>query len=148
MKTPRVLPPHYFFGSLITMLALGYYLDGSVLPRMWRLVGIVPIAVGLAFAVTAIRQFTKAETNIVPLSESTTLVTEGIFTVSRNPMYVGMLATLTGVAVLLNGPWPWLVIVPFWVILRLRFVRSEETLMEQTFREPYRQYRARVRRWL
>ena len=148
MKTPRVLPPHYLLLALVTMFALGFSFDGSLLPGMWRLTGLAPIAIGLGVAGTAIRQFSRAETNTVPLTESTTLVTDGIFIRTRNPMYVGMTATLIGAALLLNQLWPWLVIPLFWLIIRIGFVRREETLMEQTFGEQYRQYRARVRRWL
>ena len=148
MKPPKLLPPHYLVLSLITMLTLGYFYDKPLLPDMWHLIGITPIAMGLTFAGVAIRQFNKAETNIVPLTKSTTLLTGGVFAVSRNPMYVGMVAALIGTALLLNDLWPWLVIVPFWLIIRFFFVRHEETLMEQTFGEPYVLYKARVRRWL
>ena len=148
MKTPKVLPPHYFALSLVTMLALGQFFDSPLLPGRWHLVGIAPIAIGLAIAVAAVRQFTRAETNIVPLTESTTLVTDGIFRFTRNPMYVGMIAVLAGTALLLNDLWPWLVIVPFGLVIRVGFVRPEEALMDETFGEHYRRYEASVRRWL
>ncbi len=148
MKPPKMLPPHYLAASLILMLTLGYFSDKTLLPDMWYLIGIAPIVLGLTFAGVAIRQFTKAETNIVPLTESTTLVTNGIFNVTRNPMYVGMVAILIGTALLQNDLWPWFVIALFWLVIRIRFVRPEETLMEQTFGEQYVEYKARVRRWL
>ena len=148
MTPPKVLPPHYFFFSLFTMLALGYFFEQSLLPGMWYLIGIAPIVLGLTIAGVAVVQFSRAETNIVPLTTSTTLVTSGMFTVTRNPMYVGMVATLVGTALLLNDLWPWLVIAPFWFVIRLGFVRHEETLMEQTFGEQYIEYKSKVRRWL
>jgi protein-S-isoprenylcysteine O-methyltransferase Ste14 len=148
MKPPKMLPPHYFAASLISMLALGYFLKEPLLPDMWHLVGIAPIVLGVVLAGVAARQFTKAKTNIVPLTISTTLVTNGIFTVTRNPMYVGMVAILIGIALLLNDLWPWFVIALFWLVIRIWFVRHEETLMEQTFGEQYVEYKARVRRWL
>ncbi len=148
MKPPKVLPPHYFFLALIAMSTLGYFSEQSLLPGMWYLIGIAPITLGLIVAGGAAWQFSKAETNIVPLTKSTTLVASGMFTFTRNPMYVGMVAVLVGTALLLNELWPWLVIVPFWFVIRLRFVRHEETLMEETFGEQYVEYKARVRRWL
>ena len=148
MKTPRVLPPHYFFLSLVAMFALAYIFDDSLWPGAWRLAGIVPIAAGLTVAFVAVRQFKKAQTNIVPLTKSTTLVADGIFSVSRNPMYIGMIGVLSGTALLLNNLWPWLVIVAFWAMIRFGFVRPEEALMEKTFGEQYREYKNKVRRWL
>lgn len=148
MKPPKILPPNYFAASLIAMLILGYLFEEPLLPDTWLLVGIAPIALGVVIAVVAARQFTKAKTNIVPLTISTTLVTNGVFTVTRNPMYVGMVAILIGTALLLNDLWPWFVIALFWLVIRIGFVRREETLMEQTFGEQYVEYKARVRRWL
>jgi protein-S-isoprenylcysteine O-methyltransferase Ste14 len=148
MKPPKMLPPHYFAASLISMLTLGYFFEERLLPDTWHLVGIAPIVLGVVFAGVAARQFTKAKTNIVPLTISTTLVTNGIFTVTRNPMYVGMVAILIGTALLLNDLWPWFVIALFWLVIRIGFVRHEETLMEQTFGKQYVEYKARVRRWL
>jgi protein-S-isoprenylcysteine O-methyltransferase Ste14 len=72
------------------MLTLGYFFEEPMLPDTWHLVGIAPIVLGVVFAGVAARQFTIAKTNIVPLTISTTLLTNGIFTVTRNPMYVGM----------------------------------------------------------
>ena len=148
MNPPKILPPHYFAVSLIAMLTLGYFFEEPVLPHKWHLVGIAPIVLGVVFAGVAVRQFTKAKTNIVPLTISTTLVTNGIFTFTRNPMYVGMLAILIGTALLLNDQWPWIVVALFWLVIRVGFVRHEETLMEQTFGEQFVEYKARVRRWL
>ena len=148
MTPPKILPPHYFFLALITMSALGYFIEQPLLPGMWYLIGIAPIILGLTIAGGAAWQFSRAETNIIPLTESTTLVTGGMFTITRNPMYVGMVSVLVGAALLLNDLWPWLVIVPFWFLIRLVFVRPEETLMEETFGEGYVEYKANVRRWL
>ena len=148
MKPPKVLPPHYFFLALATMLALGYLSQAPLFPGDWYLIGVIPILLGLIFAGGAARQFFKAQTNIVPLTESTTLVTDGMFAVTRNPMYVGMVAVLVGTALLLNNPWPWVAIVPFWLVIRFAFVQHEEVLMVETFGEQYAAYKARVRRWL
>ena len=71
-----------------------------------------------------------------------------MFSLTRNPMYTGMTAFLIGTAVLVNGYFAWLVIVPFVLIIRMLFIRHEETLMEQTFGADYLAYKSRVRRWL
>ncbi len=96
----------------------------------------------------AARQFARVGTNIIPLTPSSALVTDGVFAYTRNPMYLGMFMTLAGVAIVLDRAWPWLVPVVFFFVIRLRFVRHEEHLMETTFGEAYRAYRARVRRFV
>ena len=58
------------------------------------------------------------------------------------------LVLLVGAALLIARPWPWLVVPAFVAVLQMRFIRHEERLMEQTFGEAYRAYRARTRRWI
>jgi protein-S-isoprenylcysteine O-methyltransferase Ste14 len=148
MSPPKILPPHYFVVALILILGLGYIDSNSLLPGRWHLLGLIPLAIGIGLAAQGSRLFAKAGTNIIPFSESTALVTDGVFAFSRNPMYTGMVLALAGTALLLNGIWAWLVIVPFAAIIRFYFVHTEEQLMEQTFGEDYLSYKASVRRWL
>lgn len=147
--TPRKInPPHNFLLALGVMLCLGMLVDGRALLGGWSWFGAVPIAAGLIITIVAARQFGRAGTNIVPLTPSTVLVVGGMFAWTRNPMYLGMTPVLVDTAVLLDRPFPWLVIPIFVVILRLRFIRHEERLMETTFGELYLAYKGRVRRWL
>ena len=102
--------------------------------------GLVPMFVGVALAVVASRQFSSVGTNIIPLSQSSALVTDGAFNWMRNPMYTGMLAFLAGLALLLDNLIVWLVVVAFFVLIRQLFVMREEQLMQQTFGDDYIAY--------
>ena len=148
MTPPKVLPPHYFIGALLLMVALRFVAGGELLPSPWPWIGLLPVGVGIWLAVQGSRAFSQAGTNIVPFSPSSALVTGGVFRFSRNPMYLGMVLTLTGCALLLNRWAPWLVLVPFFAVIRLYFIRNEERLMEGTFGAAYVSYRGSVRRWL
>lgn len=148
MTPPRILPPHYFVLSLVLMLALGLIESPGLLPGPWAYLGLIPIALGVWLAFQGSRLFARAGTNIVPFTESTALVTDGVFSLSRNPMYTGMVLALAGTAMLINSLAPWLVIPGFVAIIRTRFIRHEETLMEKTFGAAYLDYKARVRRWV
>lgn len=148
MTPRRVNPPHYFGLALVSMACLRWLLDGAPLLGDWRWIGLVPIVAGVALGAVAARQFARAGTNIVPLTRSTALVTDGAFAFSRNPMYAGMAAVLIGLALLLDRWAPWIVVPIFVVILRLHFIRHEERLMEATFGQAFLDYKGRVRRWL
>jgi protein-S-isoprenylcysteine O-methyltransferase Ste14 len=63
-------------------------------------------------------------------------------------MYLGAVLLVSGAAVVLGSVTPLLVAVGYLVILQEGFVRHEERLLEQRFREEYRNYRRSVRRWL
>jgi protein-S-isoprenylcysteine O-methyltransferase Ste14 len=143
-----VNPPHYFVLALVAMALLAQIPGQAHLPWPWPLLGFVPLAAGLALAMVAARRFSAAGTNIVPLTRSSALVTDGPFTFTRNPMYLGMTLALIGVAALVGRAWPWLVLPIFVAILQMRFIRHEERLMTETFGDAYRAYRARTRRWI
>jgi len=147
--TPRrINPPHYFLLALVIMLALAWLPGEPVMAAPWYYAGAIVLIGGIAVAVVASRQFAVVGTNIVPLTRSSSLVTNGAFALTRNPMYVGMVLVLIGTALLLNRPWPWLVPCAFTAVLYFRFIRHEEALMAQTFGDAYLQYKQRVRRWI
>jgi protein-S-isoprenylcysteine O-methyltransferase Ste14 len=145
---PKILPPHWFLLVLITMLVLGWFAPDDPVPVWMQLAAIPLILAGVGLAGAGSRLFARAGTNIVPLTRSTTLVTSGVFSWSRNPMYLGMMLTLSGVALLVKTWLAWLVLISFVVLIRQRFVLKEEALLLQTFGEPYAAYMGRVRRWL
>jgi protein-S-isoprenylcysteine O-methyltransferase Ste14 len=114
----------------------------------WRLLGLVPLAGGLALAIRAEQFFKRAGTTVKPFERSSRLVTDGPFGFSRHPMYLGMTLALAGVALLLGTATPPVGVVLFAAVISLRFIPAEERAMERTFGEEYRRYRSRVRRWL
>ena len=148
MTPTRILPPHYFVLSLLLIIGIGWFEGGNILPFPWPYIGALPILLGALIAAQGSRLFAKAGTNIIPFSESSALVTSGVFSFSRNPMYTGMLLALAGTATIMNGIIPWLVVVAFAAGIRSFFISNEEILMEQTFGEEYLVYKGSVRRWI
>ena len=113
-------------------------------------VGGVVIALGALLVVQGARTFWRNETTIDPvgLERASTLVTGGVFRLSRNPMYVGFAATLVGWAVCLAAPWSLLGPVAF-VLFTDRFqIIPEERVMRAKFGRAYDEYRVAVRRWM
>jgi len=117
-------------------------------PTPWNAIGAVPLLGGIVMAVIADRLFARCETTIYPFAEPSVLVVEGPFRYTRNPMYLGLILALIGLALLLGTLTPWLVIVPFGLILDRTFVRYEQRTMQERFGDDYRAYMQRVRRWL
>ncbi len=149
MKPRKINPPHYFGMALVVMLLVDqFYPQQGLLPAYWNWVGIIPVLVGILVASLAARQFSTAGTSIIPLTQSSALVTEGMFRYSRNPMYVSMTAALFGVPIILNNYWLLTIVALFVIIIRFRFIRYEELLMQETFGEEYLAYCSVVRRWI
>ena len=86
--------------------------------------------------------------NTSPGSRSTTIVDSGPYRFTRNPIYLGMVLGLIGLAIAFNSLWLLLTLVPFALVIRYGVVAREEAYLERKFGDVYRRYRARVRRWL
>jgi protein-S-isoprenylcysteine O-methyltransferase Ste14 len=145
----KILPPTYFLIAIILMvilhLAVPVY---QLLTLPWRLLGLIPMVVGIAMPLLADRAFKKHNTTVKPFEASTALVTTGVFAISRNPMYLGLSLILLGIALLLGSAAPLAVVVLFPVLLDRRFVAAEQRMLQATFGERYQQYRQQVRKWI
>lgn len=108
------------------------------------------IAVGLAIDLVSILAFRKAKTTVTPLApeKTSSLVVEGLYRFTRNPMYLGMLFILTGIAVLLGSPVNFIVLLGFVTYITAFQIKPEEARLEDIFGPEYDQYKQQVRRWL
>lgn len=144
-----ILPPFYFLGAILGMVALDRFLPIVTLiePPLTYL-GWILFALGLGLAFTVNWHFRRAKTTIKPFEESSALVTDGPFAFSRNPIYLGALVSLFGIFLVLGSLSPFALIPPFVYIIHTRFILVEERMLEDAFGETYRDYKGRVRRWL
>lgn len=130
-------------GLLATYLPLGGF------DAPFSLVVIMALA-GSVFFLPAVASFVRHETTVNPLSpnQATTLVTNGIYSISRNPMYVGMLLILIAFVVWLGAPSAFLAVGAFFLSIDQFQIKAEEQAMGRKFGQNYREYSQRVRRWL
>ena len=144
MRPKRLLPPAYFLLCLLTAVAL----DAVWPPPAWRGVGGVLLGAGCALMSWAALLFKACGTAIKPFDVPSTLVIRGPFCVSRNPMYVGLVTMLAGIAVLPGSTASLLAPGTMFVILQTLFIPHEERALGAAFGQAYGSYKRRVRRWL
>jgi protein-S-isoprenylcysteine O-methyltransferase Ste14 len=102
----------------------------------------------LFFIVPAMRSFRSVRTSMNPYRPASSLVTSGVYGVTRNPMYVSLLLLYAGISVFLNFLWP-IALVPALIVAMDRLVIvKEEAYLTRRFGENYRRYSERVRRWI
>ncbi len=149
-KTRRaILPPTYLLIALILMIGLHFIIPGvKLIPAPWNLTGLLSLGIGIVISYLAEAQFHKVKTTVQPFKESATLVIDGLFQVSRNPMYLGFVLILIGIAVLLGTLTPFSVIPIFTALITRKFIHVEERMLEETFGREYLAYCERVRRWI
>lgn len=105
---------------------------------------------GVALDALGLIAFHRAKTTVNPLNPSatSTIVQDGIYRYTRNPMYLGMLVILLGFAIYLAHPLG-LLLLPVFVAYLTRFqILPEERFLREKFGEAYCGYASRVRRWL
>ena len=148
-KGKPILPPAYLGAALAAMIVVHFVAPAvHLLSFPVTLTGLGPICAGVALNIAADRAFKALGTTVRPFERSKALVTTGVFALSRNPMYLGMVLILLGAALLLGTLTPFVVVVLFAILLDVRFIRAEERMLAEAFGDDWCAYRRRVRRWL
>jgi protein-S-isoprenylcysteine O-methyltransferase Ste14 len=124
-------------------------LDHWIAPP-WNRLGGLAGAVGIAIAVAAFVRFRKVGTTVNPMdpSKASHLVTDGVYGLSRNPMYLGLMLLLIGWAVWLGSASAWLIPPLFMIVITVVQIIPEEKALGHLFGEHYLSYRRNVARWI
>ncbi len=148
-EVPFVPPPLYYGVALGGGMLLNAAVPLSFGGRPATVVaGVAVAAAGLALALAGVAGVIRHRTTIVPHHHVSTLVADGAYRWSRNPMYAGLAIAYLGAALALGSWWPF-VLWPLVVLAVDRLViRPEERYLTSRFGQAYTDYRTRVRRWL
>ena len=103
---------------------------------------------GIALNLSADHAFKKYDTTVKPFEQSRVLVTSGVFGISRNPMYAGMMLILFGIAVMLGSIVPFIITAVMGLVFDRLFIDAEEKMLADLFGDEFRQYCRHVRRWI
>lgn len=117
----------------------------------YRLPVAIAIALaGIAFNVAGIISFREVQTTINPMKpeSASSLVSSGIYRITRNPMYVGFLCLLVAWAAFLASPWTSLGPLAFFLYISRFQIAPEEIALSRLFGTDYTSYKTMVRRWL
>jgi protein-S-isoprenylcysteine O-methyltransferase Ste14 len=121
---------------------------GKIIFFPWNLMGLIPSFIGIYLNLSADRSFKKNKTTVKPFEESSALITDGVFKFSRNPMYLGMVLILFGLAILLQSLSPFIVATIFIFVMERIFVNNEEKMLEAKFGEEWNRYKQATRKWI
>ena len=106
--------------------------------------------IGVAFAIAGFVSFRRAKTTVSPVKPdlATSLVSSGVYAITRNPMYVGLLFVLVAWAISLSSAFALVGPMAFFFYIGRFQIEPEERVLANLFGSDYANYRARVRRWL
>lgn len=144
-----IAPPPLIFAVMLAVgLLLQRFFPKKFLPRR---AGIIPGAMCIGLAIVLIRsgfqEMRAAKTNVNPTMPATTIVTDGPFRYTRNPLYLGFTLMYAGISFLANALWAILLLPIALLVMIYGVIMREERYLERKFGEQYLSYKARVRRW-
>jgi protein-S-isoprenylcysteine O-methyltransferase Ste14 len=146
------IPPLGFAAALVLAGALGAWVPLGLLPPFpWRagvVAGLAVTALALATSLSGFLAFRRAGTNVNPTKPALTVVRDGAFRYTRNPMYLGMVVLMLGIGLVFSNFWAVLLAPVLWFALDRGVVRREEAYLEAKFGDDYRALLAATRRWL
>ena len=149
MNLKKIMPPTWLLIAIVVMLAFHFLFPVKlVIPRFWNLLGLIPIVLGVAINLSADRAFQQAKTTVKPFQESSELITNGVFRISRNPMCLGFVLILIGIAIFLRSFTPYLIIILFAILIDRIYIRVEEGMLAEKFGTEWQAYKAKTRRWV
>lgn len=123
-------------------------LPGGV-PRLVLIaIGIILIIVGVTLVIFTRREFTRYGQPTDPGLATSKIITTGVFSFSKNPLYLGGILFLTGISFLLQLTWGLILLVPSIVACHYILIVPEEKYLAEKFGEQYREYTATVHRWV
>jgi len=145
----KILPPTYFLVAVILILVLHFTLPiRTIIELPWILLGVLPLVLGLVLNLMADRSFKMNQTTVKPFQESNRLITNGVFRISRHPMYLGFVLILLGISILLGSLSPSFIVFLFAVAMEIVFIRVEERMLAKRFAQEWDQYKSEVRKWI
>jgi protein-S-isoprenylcysteine O-methyltransferase Ste14 len=143
-------PPPLIYG--------GFLVAGAVVDRLWPSgfgavtwqpwAAAVLIALAVLLMAWGALKFRRAGTNIHPNKPTSVLVTDGPWRYTRNPLYLSLTVAVLGIGLAANSVWIVAAALPPALIVRYAVIAREERYLEAKFGEPYRRYKASVRRWI
>src|SRR6266508_4647024 len=137
-----------FLAAIALQLAVPLSLPRAILTPAIIPGGATLIIVGAALVVLARREFAQSGQPTDPGLPTSKLVTTGVFSVSRNPLYLGGVCVLVGIALAVNLPWVLVLLLPALVACHYVLIAPEERYLATKFGEEYRLYAAIVYRWI
>jgi protein-S-isoprenylcysteine O-methyltransferase Ste14 len=143
-------PPFIYLGMVLLGLALDRVLPWSAeLTAIGRYAGGgLLIVAALACLLGASGRFRKARTDVKPWKTTSAIVADGIYALTRNPMYLGMALFMAGLGLIFSSLGVFVMLPVTIGLIQTQVIAREERYLEAKFGDEYRSYTSRVRRWM
>lgn len=112
------------------------------------LAGVIFIVGGMSLVGLARREFARYGQPTDPGRPTSRIISTGVFSISRNPLYLGGVFLLAGISLAFNLVWVFILLIPSIAACQYILIAPEERYLARRFGEEYRIYTATVYRWI
>jgi protein-S-isoprenylcysteine O-methyltransferase Ste14 len=137
-----------FFVAIALQWVVPISLPRGFTPPTRILGGAIFIVVGISLVVLARRELARYGQPTDPGFPTSKIIATGVFSISRNPLYLGGVFILAGISLAFNLPWVLILLIPSIIACHYILIAPEEKYLTAKFGEHYRLYTATVRRWI
>ena len=136
-----------FLGAIFIQKRIS--IDNSIFHlQITKIAGVLFLVISLLFLITSLRQFYISKNTLVLIKPASSLQFNGIYSITRNPMYVGLALVYLGTSCFVGNWWN-IILFPFLLfIVQAYIIKSEEKYLLRKFGKEYVVYKTKVRRWL
>ena len=139
-------PPIILLASFVSQIILLFSFPISI--DLSSLLGLILVISGLSLVFVSFRFMRKMKTTFIPDGTPEVLISSGPFKFSRNPIYLGMLTILVGIAFLMSSLSAIIIAFVFGIIINFTWIAHEEKKLHELFSEDWENYSSKVRRWI
>ncbi len=144
--------PLYIFGISAQTLVDIFTFPPDIIPQPYNLVGILLIPIGMLLVIWA--NYVLLHIGKIglrdrePMQSPSKLVLFGPYRFTRNPIYLGCLLMLLGLVIVWSSLVTTFLLAVVYIVFRYVFIKREEIILEEKFKEDYPEFKKRVKRWL
>ena len=136
-----------FLLAIALQFAIPISFPREFIPPARILAGAILIVVGIRLVILARREFARYGQPTDPGCPTSKIISTGVFSISRNPLYLGGVCILAGISLAFNLPWAFILLLPSVVACHYILIGPEERYLAARFDEKYSTYTATVHRW-
>jgi len=116
--------------------------------QLAKIVGTGLLIIALFFLIRSLRQFFLSKNTLVTIMAANSLQTNGIYNITRNPMYLGLAIVYLGISCLIGNWWNIILFPLLLLLIQEYMIKREEKYLERRFGQVYLDYKSKVRRWI
>jgi len=137
-----------FIAGIALQLVIPVPLARGFLRLIFIIIGVILIIVGVCLVVLARREFARYSQPTDPGFPTTKIISTGVFSITRNPLYLGGVFFLVGISLAFNLSWGIIFLIPSLVACHYILIAPEERYLATRFSEQYQEYSVTVHRWI